>query len=158
MNLFNNFQEMPVELPEVYISNLTSNFSNHTNNLTFLEIIQSRKESYSISNTVGNFSFSMILKSQFLGHYSFRVLDFSYNISIYPVLFNIEGDIAAELGVHEHSFTGDFLYECQNENEIMMLLSRIFSSQKFNNSVSGLMRLSAHYSNRDKENRCGFGL
>ncbi|WP_156034061.1 hypothetical protein [Aeromonas jandaei] len=156
MNLFNNFQEMPVELPEVYISNLTSNFSNHTNNLTFLEIIHSRKDSYSISNTVGNFSFSMILRSQFLGHYSFRVLDFSYNISIYPVLFNIEGDIAAELGVRENSFTGEFIYECQDENEIIKLLSRIFSSQKFNNSVSGLMRLSAHYANRDKENGYGF--
>lgn len=140
-DLFVNFKAMQVELPEVHIKKMINNFEKATNNLAYLDIIADRKSSFSIYNR-GEFSFSMLLKSNYLGHYSFRVLDFSYGVSIYPVTFNVEGGIASELGIKEsENFSEEYIHVCIDENSVMELLRRIFSSPKFTKSVSGLMLL-----------------
>lgn len=83
------------------------------------------------------FTYEFFLTSKGTPDYKFRVLFMQYGITGYPVTVILEEGIADEIN---HSDAG-YTYYVQNRKEYEELLSRIFSSRRFGEILTKLMRL-----------------
>ena len=141
MTLFQEgFSQSEYTLPEIYIKNVISGFEAATDRLAYLDIIKTSHGIFSISS-LGYFQFSLVLRSNHLKNYSFKLLDMGYDVSIYPVTIRVEEDIASECGYEKDIYTDESVVMCDDESALVQLLNQIFSTKKFISTVSGLMKI-----------------
>jgi hypothetical protein len=83
-----------------------------------------------------DFKFSFLMKGKFLRNYSFKVFDFSHDITMYPIKMSLDELIAHELNVDES-------LEIMNEDEFVNILGKILSSERINDIIGSIIRISA---------------
>ncbi len=83
-----------------------------------------------------DFSYSFFLLAKFLEGYSFKVLDFSHPITMYPVKVTLDELIADEV-------QSDQEFEIQNENEFIPILGKVLNSERIKDVVGSIIRLSS---------------
>ncbi|WP_375320659.1 hypothetical protein [Aliivibrio logei] len=136
----NKFTQSEAKLPEVLISEIVINFSNAAEGLAYLDVVKVNSDVFSISR-LDFFNFSLILRSEHLKNYSFKIFDFGYDVSIYPLKLRVEPDIGEECKFEYNQILQEYLFECSDEVEVLAVLTKIFESKKFISTVSGLMRI-----------------
>lgn len=83
-----------------------------------------------------DFSYSFLLLAKFLEGYSFKVLDFSHPITMYPVKVTLDELLADEV-------QSDQEFEIQNENEFISILGKVLTSERIKDVVGSIIRLSS---------------
>jgi hypothetical protein len=82
-----------------------------------------------------DFSYSFYIKGQFLTKYSFKILDISHPITLYPVLVSVDSEVATGLELESH-------IEINNETEFSLLLEKVFRSEQLVKIIGSIMKLS----------------
>lgn len=92
-----------------------------------------------------DFSYFYFLKGRFLKSYSFKVLDFSHGVTIYPVVLTLDELIAKELNLNEG-------LEFNGEEEFIKFLGSIYKSERLKDVIESIIQLSTEKSLHTKEN------
>ena len=143
MGLFSNgFDEPTTTLPDKKIYEAISDFEQATHGLASLSI-NTREDMERIfsSNTLRTtFQFRLVLASQYLKGYTFNIMDFGYNIDLYPVVLRVQPDIGRQIGLSQ-----TLIDACEvrvaTESELDRIFAAIVTSDKFKATVGGVMKL-----------------
>ncbi|TRW91483.1 hypothetical protein [Candidatus Methylobacter oryzae] len=147
MNLFiDGFDEPNVNFPDKFLLETISGFSNATFQLAQLSIIRLDYSQRARSYLNTNFQFQVVLSSDYLKGYSFKVFEFGYDVTIYPVVVNLEETIGEELGL-EADFDNCYTQLCNDENDFKETLRSIFASEHFKKTVGGLIKIAKSNTN-----------
>ncbi len=83
------------------------------------------------------FKYSFMLTCPALGNYRFRLFSIAHDVSMYPVSFDLDQDVAQEIFQGELIIKDvqvepgkDGTFRASNEEEFIEILKRIFSSRK----------------------------
>ncbi len=82
-----------------------------------------------------DFKFSFLLLGKFLHRYSFKVFNFSYDISLYPLKITPDELISKELGLDSSVVVND-------ETGFTVLLNQIFNSDRIKDIIGSIMTIS----------------
>ncbi len=83
-----------------------------------------------------DFSYSFYLLAKFLEEYSFKVLDFSHPVTMYPVKVTLDELIADEIQCNRE-------IEINDENEFISILGTVLNSDRIKDVVGSIIRLSS---------------
>ncbi|MCC5468358.1 hypothetical protein [Pelosinus baikalensis] len=108
-----------------------------TGGLVYAELIAEAQLSEFFSNTNYDFNYTMRIRSKYLATYSFAVFSLKHNIPFYPVDIVIEEETRKELGL-----PGMVEPKLKNEDELIEMLKKIFTSQRINKIIGTLIRMS----------------
>ncbi len=136
-----NFEESKTDLPDVLIEKMIEGFSNATSGLAQLSIIPvSELQKLSSTNKLNNrFQFKVLLTSANVPDYSFKVFEFGYNVSLYPVSAIITSSILEELNRQGTIINKISVFE--NEDNFKKSIELVFGSKRFTEIISGLMKI-----------------
>lgn len=134
------FDESKRELPEVIVEKAIEGFSNATNSLADLIVsVKSEMARISSDKLKTKFQYVVQLVSKYLPDYSFRLLEFGYNVQLFPVKALISVGILEELNNRGEGFPQISSFE--NEEQFTKALELIFNSETFKEIVGGLMKI-----------------
>lgn len=138
---------VPPEAPSAIeiVEEQAQRLSELTNSLVYAEVLEytASKRLNIYDNLKNSFIFSFRIKSRFLDYYSFEAFSFSYGVPFYPVLlFNIDEGIRSELINLGHSEINNRAIEIPDHKSLTVVLKEIFHSEKINEVISSLMRVS----------------
>jgi hypothetical protein len=142
MNIFKDgFVEPNVNFPEKLTLEIINGFSNATQGLAQLKLMKLENfQGIQLSSLNNIFQFKVVLTSDYLNGYSFKVFDFGYDVSIYPVYIKHGDAIGEELKI-ERDFVGSYISYCNSEDKFIAVLNAIFASNNFKKTVGGLMKI-----------------
>jgi hypothetical protein len=141
MSLFKaGFEEPDVNFPDKVIEEAIKDFEKATHGLATLSIFEIDRIMRISSHLGSTFQFEILLLSQYLQGYSFEVMRFGYDVSIYPVVIILESEIGEELGVRNLPYQDNKL-PCPDEENLLNLIDNIVSTSKFKKTVGGLMKI-----------------
>jgi hypothetical protein len=89
-----------------------------------------------LTNHQRDFAFSFLIKGKFLKNYSFKVFDFSHEITLYPTTVEFDEQLSNELGMAVD-------IEIETEDQFIELLSKIFASERIKDIIGSIIKLSA---------------
>lgn len=136
----NGFKEPTSEFPEKVVADIIAPFENITENLACLNLIMLDQYTRISSHLDDNqFQFSLNLASKELRSYSFELFRFGYGVSLYPVSLLVQEDIGAELKLRKAIWGSPA--KCSTETEFKVLVIGILQSQKFKDTVGGLIKV-----------------
>ena len=134
------FNESTKEYPEVVVENAISGFSNATKKLAELGISKKSEMGLITSRLTSKFQFDLDLFSDQLEDYSFTVLEFGYDIELFPVRIKIEPTILAEINKNGE-LSLPKIFSIDTEENFKKILDSIFSTERFKEIVAGLMKI-----------------
>jgi|GEM_PF-2002155 len=133
-----NFKESDKQFPEEIVEQIIDGFSNATQDLA--ELVIKKKGEYQLSDRLNSqFQFDVNLTSGYLSNYVFRVFSFGYNIELYPVNVLVDPSIISELNTTKYYPNPQ---EIVSDEDFKNIVELIFASERFNEIVSGLMKVS----------------
>ena len=143
MSIFDEFEEPNETLPDLLIYEQIKDFEVATHGLATINIIEldDRSRLSGIKSLYKIFQFRIILTSQYMKGYSFDILDFGYDVDIYPVVADLESAICDELKLTSNDLFRSHKVTSNNEDELIKLITAIFNTNKFKKTVGGLMKL-----------------
>lgn len=133
---WNNFKESNREYPEEIISKAVEGFSKATSNLLDIHI----KQVDFINEIHMDFEFTVLLVSNTIKSYRFEIFRFGYNVDIFPVQSILEESIFEELTTKKMKYKEKIIHK--DEANFKEIIELIFKSNRFNEIVSGLMKIS----------------
>ena len=143
---WNEFVESEKEYPEKIVAKAIEGFPKATKGLVEMKISELTDNSRLLSNMPNDFLYSVRLVSPYVKDYSHKLLTFGYDVELNPINFILEEGIYKELEAHfvylatnQHSFEKYMI--CKDGEMFEEILKKVFSSQKFTETVSGLMKI-----------------
>ena len=133
------FEESEREYPEKIVEKSIEGFSKATKGLAELKISALTDIGRITSKIYDDFVFRVVLTSPQLKEYSFTVLTFSYGIELHPIKFIADDAIHLEL-FNERLKNGQTM-KCEDGEMFSKVLEQIFSSKRFVEIVTGLMKV-----------------
>lgn len=134
---WNNFTESEREYPEVIVERAIKGFSKATSHLCDIQI--SRVSEFA-GDLYVDFEFRVLLLSNTIDTYKFEIFRFGYNVDIFPVFSILDENIFEELT--QRKMIPKQKTNQQDEEAFQNLLDNIFKSKRFQEVVSGLMKIS----------------
>lgn len=89
-----------------------------------------------LTNHDRDFAYSFLLIGKFLRNYSFKVFDFSHEITLYPTTVEFDHPLAEELGIEDE-------VEINNEDQMIDLLSKVFTSERIKDIIGSIIKISS---------------
>jgi hypothetical protein len=136
---WNQFEESDREYPEKIVEKSIAGFSKATKGLAELKISALSDIGRITSKLHDDFIFRVMLISPNVKEYSLTVLTFSYGIELCPIRF------IAEAAIHEELYKEPLEYGqsmvCKDGEMFSSALEKIFSSKRFVETVTGLMKI-----------------
>jgi len=105
------------------------------------DMVMARVVSWSPSKKVlsehdRDFAFSFQILGKFLKNYSFKVFDFSHDITLYPTTIEFDLPLAKELEI-------DNVLEIKDEQQLINLLIKVFSSDRIKEIIGSIIKISS---------------
>lgn len=113
-----------------------------TGDLVYAEVIELDAIDAIRQDQQNDFVYSFEIRGKFLNGYRFRVLSFSHDITLYPVLIRIDGELGKELQLEEVYGYGRST-EIENPEEFEDFLSAVLKSKRIGKVIGSIMKLSA---------------
>ncbi len=142
MNIFEDgFEEPKVNFPIDVVQDAIKGFEKATQGLASLIGLELDTMERMGSNLKDNtFQYQIILTSKYLKGYSFQVLQFGYDVTIYPVVICVQSEIGVEIKF-KRSVGGIYKISCADEKNLLQVINAAFSTTKFKRTVGGLMKI-----------------
>lgn len=137
---WNKFTESKKEYPEELILKSIDGFSKATNNLLDIQVGRINEK---LGDLYVDFEFKLLLTSNTLKSYKFEILRFGYDVELYPVKLLLEESIFEE--VYQKKMGYKQTLGAPDEEALNSVLKEIFSTNRFKEVVSGLMKISRKY-------------
>lgn len=132
------FDTETIKTPFEVIEETIEGFEKATNGLVQLTIFEKSEVERLRKKYLTNFQYDLILHSQFMRSYKFDVFELLFDVALYPCVLVLEKGLAKELGV-----TSSDALILETEEQLKAALESIFTSKRFEETVSGLMRISS---------------
>lgn len=132
------FKKSEKQFPEQLINNKIKGFTNATKGLLVMKIVPERILTSAILEV--DFEFKLVLLSNRLSNYKFEILNFGYNIDLYPVEAIVEESIFLEIFDKSRGYSTRV--SLVREDAVIELIDKIFHSDRFVEIVEGLMKIS----------------
>jgi hypothetical protein len=101
--------------------------------------VREEKENFGALNTY-DFNYVFYLVAPALNNYRYRLLDISYNVSLYPVIVTIEESIFSEIASNFKTAQSiSKLIQAKSQDEFLDILKEIFNSTKVLRVISVLL-------------------
>ena len=137
---WNKFKESEKEYPEELVSKSIDGFSKATSHLCEIQISP-------VADFAGDlyvdFEYRVLLLSNTIKSYKFEVFRFGYNVDLFPVSTILDENIFEEITSRKMKHKQKLSQE--NEEQFQNLIKAIFESKRFQEVVSGLMKISKKY-------------
>ncbi len=133
------FEESEREYPEKIVEKSIEGFSKATKGLAELKISALSDIGRITSKIHDDFVFRVVLTSPHLKEYSLTVLTFGYGIELYPIQFIADNAIHIELYKEPLEYSQSMV--CKDGAMFSKALEKIFSSKRFVETVTGLMKV-----------------
>ncbi len=141
MNIFiNGFEEPDVAFPDKLVLEKISGFSKAAQGLAQLKLLELDLGQKMQSDLENHFQFIVMLTSDYLRGYSFKVFEFGYDITIYPVSINFGDAMGEDLKI-QADYDDSYIRDYATEEDFGECLNTIFSSKYFRETVGGLMKI-----------------
>ncbi len=83
-----------------------------------------------------DFCYNYNIIGKFLDGYRFNVMTFAHRVDIYPMILDVDEDIANELGIEAYDI------QIKDEKDFKKFLKSVFASKKINNVIRSIVSLS----------------
>jgi len=133
---WNKFNESERIYPDEIVNKLIKGFPNATGQLLEL-VVETSMHNF---ETQTDFVFRLLLVSHRLENYRFKVATFGYNVEIYPVSIVLDEQIYNEL--FNIRMLAKDIKKKDTEQEFEELMIKAFESERFQEVVSGLLKIS----------------
>ncbi len=155
------FEASEKEYPEIVVERNFEGFSKATRELVDIRIREAGDIGRMDLELQVSFQFELLLYSEYLREYRFRVMRFGYDVRLYPVFVIFNYDIALELYPDaRHDLNMPFNFE--NENELDKCVKSVIKTSFFIDTVRGLMKIAKKRQDMEfwdnDENEKSFGL
>ena len=142
MSIWNKkFNQPSAEFPERVVLKIIEPFENAAEKLASLKLVRLESIARMSSNLASStFQFKLVLVSDSLKGYSFEVLKFGYDVTLYPTKVIFEDDIAKELGVNIGIF-GENISAFSSQEEFKQAIETALTTKKFSETVGGLIKV-----------------
>jgi len=137
---WNQFEEANIENPEITIDSLTQGFFEASKKLIRMSIKELSDSERIMSPLSTTFQYELIMYSEYVSEYKFIVLLIGYNVTIYPVVLNVDSEILKEI-LPDKRISSRYTFNLDTEEELIQFCNSIFKTNKFVNTVSGLMKI-----------------
>ncbi|MFZ4698866.1 MAG: hypothetical protein ACOYMG_02340 [Candidatus Methylumidiphilus sp.] len=104
-----------------------------TNGIVDAEVVNSDDI---IENIENDFSYRFNLIGRFIKNYRFKVLSFFHDITLYPVYFNLDEEIATELGYKDNNI------KIQTPESLEEFLRTVLQSERVKKVIGSIIKLS----------------
>jgi hypothetical protein len=81
------------------------------------------------------------VRGKFLEKYRFNVLKFVHDVTLYPVTFQLDGDLGLELGI-ERNVQDDFEQVVASPKDLELFVARVLKSERLADVISSLINIS----------------
>lgn len=139
-----DFEESGKEYPEKIVERAIAGFSKATKGLAELAIKELRDVARILTKLPADFVFNVRLVSPFVSGYSFKIITFGYDINLNPIMFTID-DEAIHKELYNELLEDESYIVCPNGEAFERILEKVFLSQKFIETVAGLMKIAKKY-------------
>lgn len=140
------FNTDTIKTPFEVVEESIEGFEKATNGLVQLTIFEKSEVERLRKKYIANFQYDLILHSQFMRNYKFDVFELLFDVTLYPCAIVLEKGLAKELGVT----TSDTVI--LDDVELLKgILESIFNSKRFEDIVSGLMKISSLSKKKDDD-------
>lgn len=136
------FKALEMKAPNELVKELTEGFIEATNGLVEMKLLKKSDLDKISSRLKCQFEFDLVIFSKYIRGYSFSVLEFGFDIELYPVYMLIDSDIYNELNF-ELTFDKK-ITSVSDEKEFINSLNLVFESKRFHNIIGGLMKLASN--------------
>lgn len=140
------FNTDTIKTPFEVVEEFTEGFEKATNGLVQLTIFEKSEVERLRKKYNANFQYDLILHSQFMRNYKFDVFELLFDVTLYPCAIVLEKGLANELGV-----TSTDTIILDNVEILKGILESIFNSKRFEDIVSGLMKISSFSKKKDDD-------
>jgi hypothetical protein len=134
-----------IKTPYEVVSKSLEGFNDATNKLLNISLFEKSEIELIRQKNGSSFQYDLVLHTKFMRSYKFVVFEIFFDVTLYPCALKIEKTIAKELNLNQ-----DYIF-ADNENELNKALVLIFEAEKFNEIVSGLMRISSLSKSEDED-------
>lgn len=134
------FEELKSEYPEAIIEKKIKGFENATEGLANLAVVELTDIRAFTSEVEGDFKFELVLFSDVLKNYQFKILSFGYGITLSPIYISLEDTFYEEIYKQKKMEFGEKI-KVKNTEDLEKLISEIFKTESFKLVVRGLMKV-----------------
>lgn len=136
----NGFEEPSVNFPEKIVLERIESFEKATDGLASMKMEQLDDIEKIGSKLSCNFQYRVLLTSRHISGYSFEIMKFGYDVSIYPAFIIFEDEIGEELRMPKNNRNIRKI-KFEDEESFTTLIDAIFKTQHFRKIVGGLMKI-----------------
>ena len=132
-----SFDEHEFALPKEILEQQGNYLSKLTGEMVFGEVDKMDKDTVfelSYDGFEEEFNYDFLLRSNLLLDYNFRVLSFSHDITIYPIIVRVEEGVVKELGISSPT-------RIKTEEDFVDLIARVFNSKRMKRVVGAMIKL-----------------
>lgn len=147
-NLWGELIDKKINTPKKILEEQSNYLEDMTKGYVYAEVIRRKNEE---RPQFGEFVFHYLLKSRYLEEYSYKLLELSHSVNIYPVFITLDEFVYDEIKSTSKIFDefdtddNDFYVKASNEEEFIEVLRTILSSKEVINIVSGIITVSNDY-------------
>ncbi len=109
-----------------------------TNGIVFAEVVELDRVESIREAMYNEFCYRLNIRGKFLEGYSFKVMSFSHDITLYPVEFHLDEQLAEELRIRSAFNTK----KIDNPEELERFLGMVLTSNRIKNVVGSILKLS----------------
>jgi len=131
-----SFKEPDIELPKGIFEQQAKLLPKLTGDFVYAEVLELSGLTAQYEGIRNTFVFAFYLKGSFLENYSYKILSFSHDIPIYPILMAINSEILNELGMK------DARIEVESFEQLELLLQAILKSKRVSEVIGAIIKMS----------------
>ena len=131
-----SFREQEFEVPRSIFEQQATLLPKLTGDMVYAKVTELSPVDIFRDGIENNFAYGFYLIGKFLEKYSYKVLSFSHDVTLYPVLININSEIREELGIK------NIRVKVESPEKLESLLENILKTNRVSKIIGSIIKIS----------------
>lgn len=131
-----SFKEPDFEKPKTIFEQQAKLLPTLTGDMVYAKVTELGIIDASIDHINNTFIYGFYLTAKFLPDYSYKVLSFSHDITLYPVKLNINSEIRNEIDIKS------IVIKVESPQDLESLLEKILKSERISKIIGAIIKMS----------------
>lgn len=131
-----SYEEAKTDPPLKFIQEQCSLLPKLTGDMVYADIEEMDSSTKIYDNMSNDFEYDFVLIGKFLGDFSYRIMSFSYDISMYPVRISVNDEIAKSLKYESK------ISKIASQEELEKFIGEVLKSGRVTEVISSIIKLS----------------